>query len=581
MTQLNYNKNSLIYYKIGLIMKLVFALALTIMVSAVKLGAEEPQKITPSTPPITQSTPQSTPPEVQRVSPIVPFELSDAESKLIPANRVDKPVFDLLTQKQITPAAICSDAVFLRRVYLDVIGTLPTVKETTDFLNSKQPDKRIKLIDLLLERPEFIDYWALKWGDTLRVKAEFPIRLWPNGAMVYHRWIRDSIRSNKPMNQFARELLLATGSNFRNPPANFYRAVQNRDPNSIAETVALTWLGVRLEYWQREKQNQFADFFSRIAYKNSAEWKEEIVYWNDKPLESPELTLPDGQKIRVAENQDPRSAFTNWLVTPQNPWFTKNLANRIWFQIFGRGIVHEPDDFRENNPPSNPELLDLLTSELVRSNYDFRQLLRLILNSRTYQLSSIPKTTHPNAESLFAFYPSRQVGAEVLQDMFRQILSVNIQYASDVPEPFTYIPDWRRTITVADGSITSPFLEIFGRPTRDNGMESDRNLNATVSQRMFLVNSSEMMQWVENSWRLRNAANAAASTGKNPEERRILMFHYLWLTILTRYPTDREIEKAKTLFDPKQSSQIKRSETVIYQDLIWTLFNTKEFLCRH
>jgi hypothetical protein len=495
-----------------------------------------------------------------------PFELSDTESGQIPANAIDKPVFEILAQKKITPAAICSDAVFLRRVYLDVIGTLPTAKEATDFLNNKQPNKRTVLIDLLLERPEFVEYWALKWGDTLRVKAEFPIRLWPNGAMVYHRWIRDSIRSNKPMNVFARELLLGTGSNFRNPPANFYRAVQNRDPNSIAETVALTFLGVRLEHWQKEKQDQMSVFFSRVAYKETAEWKEEIVYWNDKPLESPEVILPDGQKIRVAENQDPRTLFADWLVTPQNPWFTKNLVNRIWFWVFGRGIVHEPDDFRDDNLPSNPVLLNLLASELVQSQYDFRQLLRQILNSRTYQLSSIPRSTHPEAESLFAFYPSRQVGAEVLQDMFRQILGVNIQYASDVPEPFMYIPDWRRTITIADGSITSPFLETFGRPTRDSGIESDRNLSATVSQRMFLINSSEMMQWVENSWRLRNAANAASNTGKNNEERRILMLHYLWLTILTRYPTAHEIDMAKA---------------PVYQDLIWTLFNTKEFLCRH
>jgi hypothetical protein len=510
-----------------------------------------------------------------------PFELSATESEQIPTNIIDKPVFEILARKKIIPAAVCSDAVFLRRVYLDVIGTLPTVKEATDFLNKKQPNKRAILIDSLLERPEFVEYWALKWGDTLRVKAEFPIRLWPNGAMVYHRWIRDSIRSNKPMNIFVRELLLGTGSNFRNPSANFYRAVQNRDPNSIAETVALTFLGVRLEHWQKEKQDQMSVFFSRVAYKDTAEWKEEIVYWNDKPLETAEVVFPDGQRVRVAENQDPRTLFTDWLVTPQNPWFTKNLVNRVWFWVFGRGIVHEPDDFRDDNLPSNSELLDLLVSELVQSNYDFRQLLRLILNSRTYQLSSIPRSTHLEAESLFAFYPSRQVGAEVLQDMFRQILGVNIQYASDVPEPFMYIPDWRRTITIADGSVTSPFLETFGRPTRDSGIESDRNLNATVAQRMFLVNSSEMMQWIENSWRLRNAANAASNTGKTREERQILMLHYLWLTILTRYPTDHEIDMAKALFGQKLFSQIKKNDTVVYQDLIWTLFNTKEFLCRH
>jgi hypothetical protein len=510
-----------------------------------------------------------------------PFELPDAESRAVPMNAVDKPMFELLAQKQIAPAAVCSDAVFLRRVYLDGIGTIPTIKETADFLNDKQPNKRAVLIDTLLQRPEFIEYWALKWGDTLRIKAEFPVRLWPNGAMVYHRWIRDSIRSNKPMDQFVRELLLGTGSNFRHPPTNFYRAVQNRDANSIAETVALTFFGVRIEHWQKDKQNQMAVFFSRVAYKDSAEWKEEIVYWNDKPLESPEVVFPDGQKGSIADGQDPRELFVNWLVTPQNPWFSKNLANRVWFWIFGYGIVHEPDDFRDDNLPSNPALLNLLASELINSKYDFRQFLRLILNSRTYQLSSIPRSTHPEAESSFAFYPARQIDAEVLQDMFRQILGINIQYASDVPEPFTYIPEWRRTITIADGSITNPFLETFGRPARDSGVESDRNLKATVSQRMFLINSSEMMQWVENSWRLRNAANAAASAGKTGDERRVLMLNYLWLTILSRYPTAYEIDMAKALFDQKLFGKIKKNDTVVYQDLIWTLFNTKEFLCRH
>ena len=510
-----------------------------------------------------------------------PFELPESESPSVPGNVLDPVVLAKLNEKQIPASPLCSDAVFVRRIYLDLIGTIPTTKETIDFLNDKTPNKRAVLIDALLERPEFIEYWSLKWADTLRVKAEFPINLWPNGAMVYHRWIRESLRSNKPMDQFVRELLLGTGSNFRDPPSNFYRAVQNRDAGSIAEAVALTFLGARYEDWPKEKQDQLSKFFSKIAYKGSAEWKEEIVYWDDRPFDSPDVVFPDGQTGKVVSGQDPREVFVNWLVTPQNFRFTRNLVNRTWFWLFGRGIVHYPDDFRDDNAPSNPALLDLLSSELIKSKYDFKQLLRLICNSKTYQRSSIARSTHSEAGALFAYYPTRQVDAEVLQDMLRQILSVNIEYASDVPEPYTHIPNWRRTIMVPDGSITAPFLETFGRPSRDTGLESDRNFNATASQRMFLVNSSEMMQWIEQSWRLRNAANAAAGAGKNGDERRTLMLNYLWLTIVSRYPTEYEISMAKALFDNKLFAQIKKNETVVYQDLIWTLFNSKEFLCRH
>ena len=509
------------------------------------------------------------------------FELSETEAGQVPGNAIDHAVLGKLGEKQISASPLCSDTVFVRRIFLDLTGTIPTTKETIDFLNDKTPNKRATLIDRLLDRPEFIEYWSLKWGDTLRVKAEFPINLWPNGAMVYHRWIRESLRSNKPMDQFARELLLGTGSNFRDPPSNFYRAVQNRDAGSIAEAVALTFLGARYENWPKEKQEQLAKFFSRVAYKGSAEWKEEIVYWVDRPLDSPEVIFPDGQKGTVPAGQDPRDVFVHWLITPQNSRFTKNLANRTWFWLFGRGIVDQPDDFRDDNPPSNPALLDLLVSELIRSKYDFKHLLRFICNSKTYQRSSIGRSTHPEAEKLFAYYPTRQLDAEVLQDMLRQILTVNIEYASDVPEPYTHIPNWRRTIMVPDGSITAPFLETFGRPSRDTGLESDRNLKATASQRMFLVNSSEMMQWIEQSWRLRNAANAAAGAGKSNDERRTLLLNYLWLTIVSRYPTEYELLMAKALFDNKLFAEIKKNETVVYQDLIWTLFNSKEFLSRH
>lgn len=502
------------------------------------------------------------------------YEIYGSEIGAKPFNSVDAPVLDLLSAKQIKPTALCSDPVFLRRIYLDLTGTLPTPEAAKRFLEDITADKRARLIDELLETPEFTEYWTLKWADMLRVKAEFPINLWPNGAMVYQRWIRDSIRQNKPLNIFVRELLLGTGSNFRSPPSNFYRAVSNKDPETIAQAVALSLFGVRFENWPEDKQKQLGVFFSRIAYKKSAEWKEEIVYWDDRPLDDPNIVFPDGKTARIEAGQDIREVFADWFLTSENPWFAKNLVNRTWFWLFGRGIVHEPDDFRPDNI-ANPALLDLLASEFVKSNYDFKQLIRLIVGSRTYQQSSIARSDNSDAERFFACYSVRQVDAEVLQDTFRRILHANIGYASDVPEPFTHIPVWQRTISLADGSITSPFLEIFGRPPRDSGLLSERNSNPTAAQRMFLINSSEMVQWIDQTWRLQNAANAFVASEK-PAERRSRMLDYVWLTILSRYPIKEEKLAALALYNEKE-----RNHRALFQDIVWSLINSKEFLCRH
>ncbi len=499
-----------------------------------------------------------------------------------PFNGVDPPVLAALAAKGIKPAPVCSDAVFIRRLFIDVIGTVPKIDEVQAFLADKRPDKRALLIDAVLQRPEFVDYWALKWGDTLRVKAEFPINLWPNGAMVYHRWIRESLRTNMPFSQFARELLTSSGSDFRNPPANFYRAVQNRDAHTIAEAVALTFMGVRTGPWPTEKRDQMSIFFSRIGYKKTAEWKEDIVFWDDTPLASPDVVFPDGTPGKVVSGQDPRAVFADWLIRPENPWFTKNAANRVWYWLFGIGIVQEPDDFRLDNPPSIPPLLDFLAAEFVKSNYDIRQIFRLILNSRTYQQSSMSRSNHPEADALFASYPTRPVDAEVLQDMLRQIIGVNIEYMSEVPEPFTVVPSWRRTITLADGSLTSAFLETFGRPSRDSGLESDRSIRVNVSQRMYFFNSADIANCIEQSWRIRNAANSAANVEnaeaakrKEPFNRRRFVLDYLWLSFLSRRTTQTEADAIEIMF------QQKRNETDVYNDLIWTLINMKEFSCKH
>lgn len=358
-----------------------------------------------------------------------PFECQAAPTR---GNEIDRLVFARFEKLGLTPANPCSDAVFVRRVNLDVIGTLPTATQAREFILDQNPDKRRKLIDQLLERDEFADHWAMKWCDVLRVKAEFPINLWPNAAQAYHRWIRTSVRDNKPYDQFARELLTSSGSNFRVGPVNFYRAMQNRDPQGIAQTVALTLMGTRADKWPTNELAGFAAFFAQVGYKSTSEWKEEIVFWNPAATNAPAVgVLPGGKQIRLPGDRDPREVFADWLIDPKNPWFTRNPVNRVWAWLLGRGIVHEPDDIRTDNPSSNPELLALLEREFIASKYDLKQLCRLILNSRTYQLASIPQSEKPGAAANFAAYPLRRLDAEVLIDALNQITSTTEKYSRD------------------------------------------------------------------------------------------------------------------------------------------------------
>ena len=243
--------------------------------------------------------------------------------------RIDEIVFSHLTKAGVVPAALSADNIFLRRVYLDAIGTLPTAQAAAAFLASKDFNRRETLINELLQRDEFPVYWAMKWSDLLRIKAEFPIDLWPTAAQEYYRWLRESLKANRPYDQFARELLTASGSNFRVGPVNFYRAVQNRDPQSLAQAVALTFMGLRTEKWPAARRAEMAVFFSQVGYKPTGEWKEEIVFFDrEKPLPTADAVFPDGTKIRLQAGRDPRQDFAGWLTGPRNPYFVRNIVNR-------------------------------------------------------------------------------------------------------------------------------------------------------------------------------------------------------------------------------------------------------------
>ncbi|MCX7006096.1 MAG: DUF1553 domain-containing protein [Kiritimatiellaeota bacterium] len=522
---------------------------------------------TPAKPASNKTTPtKPTKPEAPK------SDLSIFESAEVPRpeNQIDQLVFAKLASLGIKPV-LCSDAVFVRRAFIDVIGTLPTAEEAKAFI--QDPDtknKRRKLIDQLLERDEFADYWAMKWGDVLRIKAEFPVNLWPNAAQAYHRWVRASIAENKPYDKFVRELLTSSGSNFRVGPVNFYRAVQNRTPDGITSAVALTFMGSRTDTWPKEYVAGTKAFFSQIGYKPTSEWKEEHVYWDPigfstitgnsapgravalapapstnapapfvPPTNAPpqEAMFPDGIKIKLPADTDPREIFANWLITPQNPWFTRCAVNRVWAWLMGRGIIHEPDDIRADNPPSNPALLTYLNQELVTGRYDLKRIYRLILNSKTYQLSSMPRYKSPQAEANFASYAMRRLDAEVLIDAINKITGTTDLYTSAIPEPFTYIPEDKPAVALPDGSIISPFLALFGRSARATGMENERINKQVPAQWLHLLNSSHIQKKIEQGPKFK----ALFDSGRKPEA----VLEELYLTILSRYPTDAEIQNAE------------------------------------
>lgn len=469
----------------------------------------------------------------------------------------------------LVPAVVCSDEVFFRRVHLDLLGMLPEPQEVLAFLRDTQPDKRARCIDALLCRDEFSEYWSMKWCDLLRVKAEFPINLWPNAVQAYHRWIRGALQSNMPYDAFARALLTSSGSNFHAPPVNFYRAVQGKDSAAIAAAVGLTFMGTRLDAWPDQQRADMAVFFSRLTFKETDEWKEEIVCLDPAPADPLDAVLPDGARVRISSQEDPRVVFADWLIAPDNEWFARNIVNRVWSWLLGRGIIHEPDDIRPDNSPVNPELLAYLESELVQSGYDLRHIYRLILNSTTYQQSSVPPVQRPDAEALFACYPVRRLEAEVLRDILNTLLGTRESYSSMIPEPFTHIPEHHRAVALSDGSITSAFLETFGRPPRDTGLESERSGQPTEAQRLYLLNSSEVHRSIAKNKRLRQILVSSRGKPRRGIEQ-------IYLMILSRFPADEEIAVVTGYL---QAGQVTPQQAA--EDLVWALINAKEFLYRH
>ncbi len=496
------------------------------------------------------------------------------ESVPAPATRLDSFVLARLQRHGIPAPRLCSDAVFVRRAFLDLIGTLPSAGEAARFLDDPSPGKRAALIDSLLGRPEFAEYQGMKWCDLLRVKSEFPVNLWPNAAQAYDHWIRAAIRDSVPFSQFATALLTASGSNFRAPAVNFIRSAQGRDPQSIARIVALTFLGERPAAMPEARLAAIAGFFSRVGSKPTGEWKEEIIFFN-RPTNSAPLaaTFPDGTAVSIPPGRDPREIFAHWLVSSPRSPFARVAANRVWFWLLGRGIVHEPDDFRAGNPPSHPELLDWLAAEFAAHGHDLKHLYRLIANSRTYQASPVPRSAfaeHAIVEASFASYPMRKLDAEALLDAINQITGSHEEYSSMIPEPFTFLPADVRSISLPDGSISSSFLELFGRPPRDTGLASERNERFTAAQQLHLLNSGHIRAKFANSNRLDSIFRPAKENPAAALER-------LYLTVLSRRPTPAEAATARRYVQGTGDPSPRQAML----EIVWALINSPEFQLKH
>jgi Protein of unknown function (DUF1549)/Protein of unknown function (DUF1553) len=493
-------------------------------------------------------------------------------------NDVDRLLFAKLKQMRIAPADMCSDAQFLRRVSLDLTGAVPTPAEARAFLNDPTPNKRERAIDRLLESPGFADFWALKWADVLRTSRK---TMQVKGAQGLHGWLRAHLAANTPFDRIVRELLTATGSSAVSPAGNFYRVA--RDPSGQAEAVAQLFCGVRLqcakchnhpfERWTQDDYVGMASFFARVRArpdptfappaKNAAP-EAEIVYVE----RTGELTNPrTGQPVPprplggtpLLADGDRRVALADWLTAPANPFFARSVANRVWFHLFGRGIVDPVDDLRDSNPPAHPALLDFLARDFATHQYDLRRLLRLVLLSRTYQLGESGGTAGNNDDKYFARSRPRLLSAEQLLDAVCDV--------TGVPERFAGLPLGTRAVQLPDGDGQHPFLKAFGQPARELPCECERDGESNLAQALQLVSGPTLHD------KLREPKNRIggllAKAGAENE-----LFEELFLAAYGRLPQPRELETAHEHMakagDPRRG----------LEDLLWALLNSPEFLFR-
>jgi hypothetical protein len=517
----------------------------------------------------------------------------DFQWKSVPEhNYIDRHIFAKLKRLRMQPSELCSDSEFIRRVYLDVLGVLPAPAETRRFLLDSVSDKRSRLVDAILKRGEFADFWALKWSDLLRNEEKV---LDTKGVQLFHDWIRRAIVEDRPLNEFARDLIAGRGSSYSHPASNYYRAL--RDPYTRAEATAQVFLGIRLQCakchnhpfdrWTQSDYHRFAAFFARVQYRivennrrdklDTHEFAGEQIIYQDRTSElrhpvSGEVLSPrflGADTTALPGGADRLDALAKWIARPDNAFFARAQVNRIWQHLIGRGIVDPGDDFRDSNPPANPELLDALAKDFVAHRFNVRHLVRTILLSRTYQLSAAPNVTNRDDESNFARAIIRPLQAEQLLDAVAAVTGVEPRFAG-FPKGTRagQLPGVGAQRRRGRGATAGEkFLSVFGKPVRSLSCECERSDDSTLAQAFQLITGDVLNGMLaESDNRLGKQIAAGRSNAQILDE--------LYLAALCRPPSATERKAALELVERGKDRR------AALEDVLWGLLNAKEFLLR-
>ena len=503
---------------------------------------------------------------------LTPYAPADNHLSFKANNYIDEILLEKWRQLGLRPAGPSSDTQFLRRVYLDLIGILPSEGEVREFVSDTSDDKRSKLIDRLLERPEYEDYWTLRWGDLLRVTRN---GMGEKPMWNFNHWLRRNLRENRPVNAMVREILVSRGQPNTEDVAAFYKMTNS--PEEAAEAVSVTFMGLRLgcakchqhpfEKWGQNDYYGMAAFFARLDSKPDDDYGQPTLRLkptgfvrHPKTQAVVRPSIPDGDTFGY--EGDPRTKLADWLTSETNPWLARNFANRFWGYVMGRGLIEPLDDIRDTNPPSVPELLEALTKDFQQSGFDQKHILRRITNSRAYQLDSRPAPGSPQDNTFHAFYSPKRLLAEQLLDA--------ITYATNSPDKYPNLPEDMRPIQLPDPEVPSDFLHLFGRHRRLVPCECSRLNDSNMNQVLSLMNGEYLQEKIAS----RNG-RVASLFDLVPLEQAVPNLYY---ATVSRPPSEEEFAETMKILDQRRNAQAKRQAL---EDLLWVLLNSREFLFNH
>lgn len=510
---------------------------------------------------------------------VIPEKIEYERPKLAETNYIDKLVNENLHKLRILPSGICTDEEYVRRAYIDVIGLYPKADEVRAFLADASPNKREALVDGLVQRKEFTELWVMKWAELLQIRSNIPGNNnrppFYKNALLYHNWLADRIGKNVPLDEIVIELLSATGGTVSNPPVNFYQT--ELDQLKLTENVAQVFMGMRIQCaqchnhpfdrWTMDDYYGFKAFFSQIGRKNTDD-PQEVIIFNNKSGESRHFLTQavmkpkflGGDTPEIKSGEDRRRVLAEWLVSPKNPYFARNIANITWAHFLGTGIVEPVDDVRVSNPPSNPELLAALAENLVTSKYDMRKLVKDICTSMTYQRSTKVNETNASDNKNFSHAQVRRVRAEVLLDAISQI--------TETPNKFQGLPLGARAVQIADGAVSNYFLTTFGRAKRESVCSCEVKMEPTLSQALHLMNGDAVNDRIKQGKVVTKLIEAKKTDREVVED--------LYLRVFGRMPMDKEWQPIQQTLAaaPEQRQQA-------LEDVFWALMNSKEFYFNH